>query len=278
MKEELRYEIIKEVAGVRLYDERRAESDKLLQESETKKSKIIETLTYIEERLSELEQERQELLLYQELDKKRRALEYSIHASNLSKANEGLAALENKRSEASEETNRLFEAVDKVKAELRTHEKELKSVSLNVQQLESEREALEKEREEYLKQKTQLEFSLQDLELALANQRKENEKYKSEMKIVLSEIETTENQLKQAKEDYEQSFQEDQRNKESLMDAERRLKELYSKQGRTAQFKTKQERDKFLNKEIEQISRQINSQQEQVKKIIFLLKSNVIFC
>jgi chromosome segregation ATPase len=46
--------------------------------TELKRKKIDEYLIYIEERLTELEQEKEELKLYQELDGQRRSVEYTL--------------------------------------------------------------------------------------------------------------------------------------------------------------------------------------------------------
>jgi structural maintenance of chromosome 3 (chondroitin sulfate proteoglycan 6) len=45
---------------------------------ESKKAKIAEVLAYINERLKELESEKEELKEYQQLDRERRALEYCL--------------------------------------------------------------------------------------------------------------------------------------------------------------------------------------------------------
>ena len=58
--------------------------------SEVKKAKIAEMLEYIEERLSALEEEKEELKAYQELDKMRRSLEYTIHDKELRDTREKL--------------------------------------------------------------------------------------------------------------------------------------------------------------------------------------------
>ena len=51
--------------------------------SEAKREKIEEMLGYIEERLATLEEEKEELRAYQDLDKMRRSLEYTIHDKEL---------------------------------------------------------------------------------------------------------------------------------------------------------------------------------------------------
>lgn len=56
-----------------------------------KKEKIEESLAYIEERLKELENEKDELKEYQELDRERRALEYTIYDKELNEAQDKLS-------------------------------------------------------------------------------------------------------------------------------------------------------------------------------------------
>lgn len=52
-----------------------------------------EVLQFIEDRLSELEQEKEELTDYEQLDKSRRALEYNIYDHELVKANQAFKEL-----------------------------------------------------------------------------------------------------------------------------------------------------------------------------------------
>jgi structural maintenance of chromosome 3 (chondroitin sulfate proteoglycan 6) len=114
-----RLKLLREVAGTRVYDERREESKAILKgiilqrtsimynygntvqstlirrfsliylcvyvctETEGKVDKIEEFLRTIEERLQTLEEEKEELKEYQKWDKMRRSLEYTIHDREL---------------------------------------------------------------------------------------------------------------------------------------------------------------------------------------------------
>ena len=64
--------MLREVAGTRVYDERKSESQNILKDTENKREKIDDLLKYIEERLGTLETEKEELKLYQKWDKERR--------------------------------------------------------------------------------------------------------------------------------------------------------------------------------------------------------------
>ena len=67
-----RLKLLREVAGTRVYDERKSESQVILKETEGKREKIEDLLKYIEERLQTLEEEKEELKQYQKWDKMRR--------------------------------------------------------------------------------------------------------------------------------------------------------------------------------------------------------------
>ena len=85
-----RLTLLKEVAGTRVYEERRHESLKIMDDTENKRNKIDELLSYIEERLAELEEEKEELREYQDSDKDRRCLEYTIYQKEMDEINDQL--------------------------------------------------------------------------------------------------------------------------------------------------------------------------------------------
>ena len=66
-------------------------------ETDAKRGKIDELLEYIETRLAELEEEKEELKEFQEKDKDRRCLEYALHQRDLEEVTEALENLEEER-------------------------------------------------------------------------------------------------------------------------------------------------------------------------------------
>lgn len=55
-----------------------------------KRQQIIQVVNYLDERLRELDEEKEELRKYQQLDKQRKSLEYSIHEKELNDARQKL--------------------------------------------------------------------------------------------------------------------------------------------------------------------------------------------
>ena len=87
---------------------------------DAKRSKITDVLEYIEERLSELEKEKEELSQFQILDRQRRSLEYTIYMREQMETNEKLNELE--------ETRR----VDVINSDAKRKEQADNEVALNV--------------------------------------------------------------------------------------------------------------------------------------------------
>jgi structural maintenance of chromosome 3 (chondroitin sulfate proteoglycan 6) len=131
-----RLELLKEVAGTRVYDERRAESLKIMKESgmcpaatiaiygqflflvadfpfrlptEGKKEKIEEVLGMLDSRLAELEEEKDELTAYRDLDRDRRALEFLIFERELDDAKTEIRKIEDSRSGDSDRVNEVHQ-------------------------------------------------------------------------------------------------------------------------------------------------------------------------
>ena len=96
-KDHERLALLKEVAGTKVYEQRRAESLRIMDETSSKRQKISELLDYIDGRLSELEEEKEELKEYQEKDRERRCLEYAMFDRELAAVNDALDELEEDR-------------------------------------------------------------------------------------------------------------------------------------------------------------------------------------
>lgn len=99
-KDHQRLELLKEIAGTKVYEDRRVESVKIMKETDLKRGKIDELLEYIKERLEELEEEKKELKEYQVADRERRCLEYAIHQRDLEDAKEALTQVSEARLES----------------------------------------------------------------------------------------------------------------------------------------------------------------------------------
>ena len=99
MSDSERLALLKDVAGTHVYDERRSESLGILEEATAKREQIGLMLGDIDDRLAVLESEREELQKFTQLDRRRRALEFTLFQSEAEKAEAELEASSHGRPE-----------------------------------------------------------------------------------------------------------------------------------------------------------------------------------
>lgn len=90
MKDTERLDLLKEIAGTSVYETKRQESLRILEETNGKREKIVDLLERIEERLQELQEEQKELKKFQQQDKDRRCLEYTLYQRELDDVEQAL--------------------------------------------------------------------------------------------------------------------------------------------------------------------------------------------
>lgn len=128
-----RLKLLREVAGTRVYDERKEESISLMKETEGKREKINELLKYIEERLHTLEEEKEELAQYQKWDKMRRALEYTIYNQELNETRAKLDELSAKRETSGEKSRQLRDAQQDARDKMEDIERQVRELKTKFQ-------------------------------------------------------------------------------------------------------------------------------------------------
>ncbi|XP_042878825.1 structural maintenance of chromosomes protein 3-like isoform X2 [Penaeus japonicus] len=262
-----RLKLLREVAGTRVYDERREESKEILRETESKREKIEEFLRTIEDRLKTLEEEKEELKEYQKYDKMRRALEYTIHDRELKETRKKLDDMENQRKNSGAEQEKLRQQLQKAQDAIKTSSKEMKDIKQKLGQVKEERDTYNMEQQQLLKEKTKLEFTIKDLADEVQGDNKSKERAEKELQKLRSTISQKEAELEAIRPQYEEmKAREDEAQRElSLKDQKR--KELYAKQGRGSQFTSKEQRDQWIQKELRSIERAMSEKKDQIRRL-----------
>jgi len=88
-----------------VYEQRRAESLRIMADTDTRRDKIVGLLEFIENRLTELEEEKEELKEFQDKDKERRCIEYALYQRELLDVDEALVSIEETRKNDVHATN-----------------------------------------------------------------------------------------------------------------------------------------------------------------------------
>uniref|UniRef100_A0A2N9ESK7 Structural maintenance of chromosomes protein 3 n=1 Tax=Fagus sylvatica TaxID=28930 RepID=A0A2N9ESK7_FAGSY len=267
MKDSERLDLLKEIGGTRVYEERRRESLKIMQETGNKRKQIIQVVQYLDERLKELDEEKEELRKYQQLDKQRKSLEYTIYDKEVHDARQKLVEVEEARNKYSETSAKMYNSVLDANEKAKDLEETLKDLTKEVQGLVKEKEAVEKRRTEAIKKHTELELDVKDLQERISGNNRTKGDATRQLEILQKEIQDSMDELDKIHPFYEKQVIKEKEITKGIMEREKQLSILYQKQGRATQFSSKAARDKWLQKEIDDLERVLSSNLVQEEKL-----------
>lgn len=262
-----RLKLLKEVAGTKVYDERKEESTKILQETESRRDKIEETLKYIEERLATLESEKDELKEYQKWDRMRRSLDYTIHDHELKDVRKKLDEIQERRDNSGAQTVKLRGRQEEAATKAQEASKQLRELRSKHQTLIDEKELLNTEHQELIKDKAKAELGIKDIQDELESERNTKKGAEDELRKLHEKIAVVEKDLAAIAPRHQAELDREQKALTQLAQAEQRRKELFAKQGRGSQFHSKEQRDGWIDKEVGKLKRNIDEKKDQIAKL-----------
>ena len=250
MKDNERLNLLKEVAGTQIYEARRTESLKIMNETTNKREKIDELLVYIKERLTELEEEKEELRDFQEKDKDRRCLQYTIdHREQVAIANE-LENLEDQRQGGVDDTDESSDRFTQGETELAEITAQINELKQQVNFFKVDKRQLDDERKEKAKARAKVELEVKGLSDGQSAAQQARQHYTAELEKVQTSIRDNEVELAEVTPQYLESLRQEGVIKSELSSAEDTRSGLYAKQGRNSRFRNKKERDEWLREAI----------------------------
>ena len=258
-----RLELLKEVAGTRVYEEHRQESLRIMEETEGKRAKIVELLEYIAERLKELAEEKEELLRWQGLDKQKRACEFALYSREQNEAQEALDRLEEEYRSQLQGVGADNDVVMDGSREsatdqlLSSHlsaieqlEKDLLDARASISEAKRDVEACAADVEEARQSKAHL-------AAALASSKEETKASTGQVGQLRTQLQRLEGELVRKEQELSQlqplqldAATEEETCQRELSQLQATFSALQAKQGRASQFSTAAERDRWLKQEI----------------------------
>lgn len=258
-----RLHLLKEVAGTTVYDERKDESLKLLEDTAGKLEKIEDVLGGMETRLTELETEKDELVRYQELDKTRRGLEYTLHKKRLDDALDQLERVDEDRAGESEKAKKFYALAVEAQEKLKKKKDDLRRIEANVEELTTQVQALESELLECNQERATYEVTVKDLKLRAEHSKEKETRLKEEADSLSDQVTETKSRLEETKKAYLRALNSERDLKTRSLDTQRQLDDLFAKMGRRKQFKTPKARDAWIRKEMGRLDAQIDTESQQ---------------
>ncbi|KAK0646247.1 RecF/RecN/SMC [Cercophora newfieldiana] len=257
MKESERLNLLKEIAGTNTYDDRRIQSLKIMAETNSKREKIDELLDYIKERLSELEEEKNELRDFQDKDRERKCLEYArwhrLQENNAAQ----LEQIEDARQGGAGVSSRDQAQLQKTEKEIADLERKLQDVAKSLELLELERQQLDEDKKATARSRAKAELNVKDLDATRHAREQQQRQQEEELASLTQRIQEAERELAKIIPNYEKCKAQEAKAKSQRQVADAGYNRLLSKQTQTSRFKTKADRDAHLDKQIKEITTQI---------------------
>jgi structural maintenance of chromosome 3 (chondroitin sulfate proteoglycan 6) len=252
MKDSERLRLLKEISGSNVYETRRADSLKFLGETDSKCNNIDGVLATINERLDELEGEKEALEACRKNDRERRSLMYTMKSreeSDLEARIENIDMLESQGREMRENNEAVFLQneldIEQIETDINQRRGELNILREDRVQYESDRKAATLD-----KAKTELELkSLQDGQSSAQQAKRSRD---TQIKSIQQQIRAREAELRQLLPQYTAKQEEEEAVRAQLLEAEGQRKRLEEKQGRTAFYSNKRQRDDALRAQIDE--------------------------
>ena len=253
MTDAKRLDLLKDIGGTKVYEERRRDSLEVLRECEGKRRGIQGLIDQLEKRLASLDEERDELAAYQVADRERRAVEYTILDREISAAKESLAALELKRQAAADEMGQANDEKFNLAADLKAADKEIRRLKMTVEEKTTILAEATKEREAAMRKKAKLELEVKDLEDRVSSGTGAQSSATNELAAIQAEISLKEDELKEAREKLASCTEEENKISADLAEKTTRLQSLFTKQGGEGQYESIEDRDKALKEEMKRL-------------------------
>ncbi|KAH8832599.1 RecF/RecN/SMC [Flagelloscypha sp. PMI_526] len=265
-KDHERLALLKEVAGTKVYEQRRTESLRIMAETSSKRSKINELLEYIESRLAELDEEKEELKEFQEKDKERRCLEYALYHREMEDSVSALEDLDAEQEEDSrnEKTRRAETRLREKEAQ--NLERQLSDHSAALDSLTQSRAETQADLKDYTKTRTEIECTISDLENSAINLSSKSD-LEAELYSLEATIEEKQAELANVIPQWQAAKDQQIAQRHRLDEANARMSTLYAKRGRATKFSSKAERDAYLKTEILSMEKFRSAQQSHLQTL-----------
>eukprot|EP00747_Dinoflagellata_sp_TGD_P181727 gnl/TRDRNA2_/TRDRNA2_35654_c0_seq1.p1 gnl/TRDRNA2_/TRDRNA2_35654_c0~~gnl/TRDRNA2_/TRDRNA2_35654_c0_seq1.p1 ORF type:complete len:1196 (-),score=366.26 gnl/TRDRNA2_/TRDRNA2_35654_c0_seq1:84-3671(-) len=272
MHDRARLDLIKDISGASVYDERKSESEKILEETRMKQQKTDEIIDVITKRIKNLEEEQRELVEYQKLERQRRCLEFELTDRDSRTSQDKIDQLEVEKRDASAKLHEAQRGALAAREKLSEADAEVQHVMANRQRQVAERDETERLRVARLGELTRVRLELEDDKKRADAGAKARAELHSEMARLEAEIHQVEAELA----DEHPKFTAAQTEKRELAQrkqiCEAQREQFVAKQGRKSEYTSVQERNKALEKEIsrrkarkEQSEKMLKDCEEQIK-------------
>jgi structural maintenance of chromosome 3 (chondroitin sulfate proteoglycan 6) len=267
MSEEDRYQLIKDVAGTKVYEARRNESEKILADTNLKQTQISESIDDLRKRLKELEAETKELKQFQDACAEKRCIEYCIFNNEMENAKESLQRLEEDWSKKALIFSKTYDSDEATEQEIAQLSQRVDEIATQIARLEAEKNTVENDLGSLTSKQAVADLDATDAAGKAARNAREYELLRKESQELDKTLRDSAVDLERKQLLYREKDETAKRKFEEVETQRKVLERLQERRNRTKLFRNKGDRDKWLNDEIEKNQGLIAKSQKELSSV-----------
>lgn len=268
-KDAERLALLKEVSGAKVFEAKLKESSKEMANSKLKMERIDDAMQKLEEKLSDLQIESNDLKEFQQLEKNKKIHEFNLFDRELNSLTTQIESIEEEYDSIITSSRKDMQDLELREARCQKLQSEIEELasSLKVASLEREQSGTDKNRlMEILTEKTALE---EEINSTLSAVRKDAEDQSTKQESLSKSLSEKQSQLEDVlRPEFQRVSGEEAELKRKVQELSTRQRLLYAKQSRFLKFTTKKQRDNWLKDEIEALDRDLKQRREQLEAAI----------
>eukprot|EP01059_Diplonema_ambulator_P003298 TRINITY_DN12977_c0_g1_i2.p1 TRINITY_DN12977_c0_g1~~TRINITY_DN12977_c0_g1_i2.p1 ORF type:complete len:751 (+),score=316.83 TRINITY_DN12977_c0_g1_i2:92-2344(+) len=267
MKDELRFDILKEVAGTHVYEARRKQSVELIQKAEGDMEAVSENITAIKNRLEELGEEREEFKVHQTHQQNLKCLQYCLHKAEYDKAVASLRTQDAELEGKDEAVQKAYLSMQEKAQAIKEAEREAVTANITHQQLKRQKEVALKERNGWLRRNARAQVALASIKTDEKEAQETKERLEKSLNDIHKEITDKQKSLLEEEAKLHKADVDVANSQGGLTELSARVEQLITKKGRHNQFATRAERDKYLAAEVKKQEQMLETGAKQLKDL-----------
>lgn len=266
-KDSERLTLLKDVSGAKIFELKLKESLKEMENSNLKRQRIDEALSSINERLSDLQLESDDLKQYQQVDKSRKIFEFNLFDREVTDIENRIRDLELEYHEDLDASQQFLQQLEDEEKQSNEKNEEINGLKTELKVKTIEKSQLDEYLNEILSSVTlkENEFNEKTQEFTLTKSK--NRQIQSSIDKYKSLIHDTNENIIQYKPRLNELNEEEKKLKNKLVELSTQQRALYSKQNRFLKFNSKKERDQWLNKEIKRFTKDLNTKEYEMNRL-----------
>ncbi|KAH3666106.1 hypothetical protein OGAPHI_004295 [Ogataea philodendri] len=260
-----RLQLLKEVAGARVFETKLKDSLKEMTNTNKKKEQIDEMLRYIEGRLEDLDLEKNDLKHFEKLNNRKKALEYNLYDRELTSLNDQIESLESDYASAVHDTSSLVEKLAEREKQVQQIESSLAELTANLKLVDVDISENDSEIRDVLEAIGDHSAQLKDAELEHVPSGADLAAQIAELNSQISQKEV---ELGRSQPALKEAINRERSIKAKLDEMKQQQRSLLSKKGRFSQFESQEQRDAWLHDEIKTLADSLDTKKSELSEIL----------